>query len=335
MAYLLQELATHVSAELIGDADCEISKLNTLQLAQKGDIAFLANRRYTPQLANTQASAVILNKANKDKANTNCLITDDPYLAFAKIARLLHPAKEKNIGIHASAVIGDNCQIDATACIAANVFIGNGVSIGANAYIGPNCVLEDNVSVGRESELVANITICSETEIYNRVRIHPGVVIGAQGFGMAKENGVWLNIPQVGKVIIHDDVDVGANSSIDRGAIDDTIIEKGVKIDNQVQIGHNCIIGEHTAIAGCVGIAGSATIGKRCMIGGAVGIGGHLSIADDTIITGMSMVPNSIKESGMYSSGIPVVENKKWRKNVIRYLNIENIFERIKKIEQK
>ena len=335
MAYLLQQLAEHVSAELLGEADHEIVRINTLQAATKGDLAFLANRRYVPYLKETKASAVILSKQDAEKANTNCLVVDDPYLAFAKIVRLFHPTKEFSAGIDASAVIGQNTIIDSTSKICAQVVIGDNVKVGSNTYIGPGCVIEDNVNIGDNNYFYANVTLCRDVEIYNRVRLHPGVVIGAEGFGMAKEKGVWLNIPQIGKVIIHDDVDVGANSSIDRGALENTIIEKGVKIDNQVQIGHNCIIGEHTAIAGCVGVAGSAKIGKRCMIGGAVGIGGHLTIADDTIITGMSMVPNSIKESGMYSSGIPVVENKKWRKNVIRYLNIDSIVERIKKLEQK
>lgn len=335
MSYRLEELANHVSAELIGDADCEITQLNTLQKAQKGHVAFLANRRYAPYLTETKASAVIVNRADADKVRTNCLVAEDPYLAFAKIARLLYPAKNNKIGIHSSAIIGEECNIASTASLSANVVIGNNVAVGANTYIGPNCVLEDNVIIGEEVNLVANVTLCHEVVIHDRVRLHPGVVIGAEGFGMAKENDAWLNIPQIGKVVIHDDVDVGANSSIDRGAIDDTVIEKGVKIDNQVQIGHNCIIGEHTAIAGCAGVAGSTTIGKRCMIGGAAAIGGHLSMADDTIITGMSMVPNSIKESGMYSSGIPIVENRKWRRNVVRYLNIDNIVQRIKKIEQK
>ncbi|HIF50107.1 MAG TPA: UDP-3-O-(3-hydroxymyristoyl)glucosamine N-acyltransferase [Thiotrichaceae bacterium] len=329
MAVTLGELSQISGTRLEGDADCEISAVNTLGLAKAGEISFLSNRHYAQQLPQTNASAVILSEDDFKNCPTNSLVSENPYLAYAKIANYLYPKVKLSDYIDENSIIGSDCKIDKSSYISTNVVIGNNVVIDAGVSIASGCVIEDNVIIGENTRLFANTTLCHSVVLGKNVTIHPGVVIGADGFGMAQENGQWLNIPQIGSVKIGDNVDVGANSSIDRGAIEDTIIASGVKIDNQVQIGHNVIVGEHTAIAGCSAIAGSTIVGKRCMIGGAVAISGHIQIVDDVIITGMSGVANSIKSPGVYSSGIPVTESKIWRRNIIRFKNLDAILKKI------
>jgi len=248
---------------------------------------------------------------------------------------LLYPEEVPDTGIHSSVVIGDNCTIAMSARIAAQVFIGANVQIGDNVVIGPGCIIENDVKIGADSRLMSNVTLCRKVIIGQRVRIHPGVVIGADGFGIANDNGNWLKIPQVGKVIIGDDVEIGANTTIDRGAIDDTIISNGVKLDNQIQIGHNVFIGEHTVIAGCVGISGSTRIGSHCAIGGGTGIAGHIEITDGVQLTGMSMVTKSIMAAGTYSSGIPVEPTREWHRNVVRYRQLDKLNDKLKQLEAK
>jgi UDP-3-O-[3-hydroxymyristoyl] glucosamine N-acyltransferase len=325
----LEELSQVSGARLEGDADCEIRAVNTLKMAKEGDISFLSNRHYAHQLPQTNASAVILSERDFKNCPVYSLVSEMPYLAYAKIANHLYPKIRLSGHINKNAVIGFGCDIDDSSYISANAVIGNNVVIHSGVSIGSGCVIEDNVEIGENTLLIANVTLRQDVVLGKNVKLHPGVVIGADGFGMAQENGQWLNIPQIGSVKIADHVDVGANSTIDRGAIEDTIIATGVKIDNQVQIGHNVVIGEHTAIAGCTGIAGSTVIGKRCMIGGAVAISGHIEIVDDVIITGMSGVANSIKSAGVYSSGIPVTDNKTWRRNIIRFKNLDALFKKI------
>lgn len=329
MSATLGELSKVSGARLEGDADCEISVVNTLSMAKEGEISFLSNRHYAHQLPHTNASAVILAEEDLKNCPTNSLVSDTPYLAYAKIANYLYPSVKRSDYIDKSAIIGSDCKIDNSSFISANVVIGNNVIVGSGAYIGAGCVIDDNVEIGENSSLLANVTLRHDVVLGKNVTLHPGVVIGADGFGMAQENGQWLNIPQIGSVIIGDNVDVGANSTIDRGAIEDTVIADGVKIDNLVQIGHNVIIGEHTAIAGCTGIAGSTVIGKRCMIAGAAAISGHIQIVDDVIITGMSGVANSIKSPGVYSSGLPVTDNKTWRRNIIRFKKLDEILKKL------
>ncbi|MBL1142352.1 MAG: UDP-3-O-(3-hydroxymyristoyl)glucosamine N-acyltransferase [Proteobacteria bacterium] len=325
----LADLAKICGARLEGDADCEISAVNTLSKAKHGEISFLSNRHYAHQLNNTNASAVILAEEDLKNSPTNALVTATPYLAYAKIANHLYPRVKYSGNIDGNVIKGADCKIDETSFISANVVIGNNVSVGSGTYIGPACVIGDDVEIGENSTLHANVILQQDVVIGNNVTLHPGVVIGADGFGMAQENEQWVNIPQIGSVRVGNNVDVGANSTIDRGAIEDTVIADGVKIDNQVQIGHNVIIGEHTAIAGCTGIAGSTVIGKRCMIAGAVAISGHIQIVDDVIITGMSGVANSIKSPGIYSSGLPVTENKIWRRNIIRFKKLDEILKKL------
>ena len=329
MPATLGELSQVSGARLEGASDCKIASVNTIKRAKKGEITFLSNRNYAKDLLSTKASAVILSEDDLEKCPSYALVSDTPYLAYAKIANYLYPSAPRSYGIADSAVIGSNCKIDDSSTISANVVIGDNVIIHSGVYIGPNCVLEDNVEINEGSSLVANVILCHKVIVGKKVILHSGVVLGSDGFGIAKSEEKWIKIPQIGSVIIDDDVEIGANSTIDRGAIEDTVIEKGVKIDNQVQIGHNVIVGENTAIAGCTGIAGSTIIGKRCMIGGASAISGHIRINDDVTITGMSGVSNSIKSSGIYSSGLPAVENKIWRRNIIRLKNIDQIIKKI------
>ena len=329
MPTTLGKLSQLSGAKIEGNSDCVIVAVNTLRLAKQGEITFLSNRRYAKELPQTKASAVILLEEDLQNCPTNALVSNTPYLAYAKIANYLYPSISKDSGVADGVIFGSNCDVDDSAAICANTVIGNNVTIGANSYIGPNCTLDDNVKIGVNCNLASSVTVCHGVTIGKNVILHPGVVLGSDGFGLAQDKHEWIKIPQIGSVVIGDNVEIGANSTIDRGAIENTIIENGVKIDNQVQIGHNVVIGENSAIAGCAGIAGSATIGKRCMIGGACAISGHIEITDDVTITGMSGVPNSIKLPGIYSSGFPITENRIWQKNIIRMKNID---QKIKKI---
>jgi len=335
MEYTLGEIAEITGARLDGDPSCKITRVSSLQTAGAGEISFLSNKRYARYLKNTKASAVILSAEDQHRCPVPTLICDDPYLAFTKILRHMQPGFSFTPGVHPSAVISEQCSVAASAFVGANAVIGENVEIAGQAYIGPGCVIGKDVVVGESTRLVANVTLCEGVKIGKRGLLHPGVVIGADGFGIVNDQGAWLKIPQIGTVLIADDVEIGANSTVDRGALADTVIEDGVKLDNQVQVGHGVKIGAHTAIAGCVGIAGSTVIGKRCMIGGMSAIGGHIELTDDVIITAMSGVSNSIKKAGIYSSGIPVTDNAKWRKNVARFKNLDEITRRLFKMEQR
>ena len=335
MVWTLEKIASEIDAKLVGEAEKVITGVGTLHNATDTDISFLANPKYRQYLKSTSAGCVIVSPADLAEVNTNALVIEDTYVAYAKVASLLYPEEKPDTGVHPSAVIGDNCSIADSARIAGQVFIGSNVQIGENAIIGPGCIIENDVVIKANSMLVANVTLCRKVIIGERVRIHPGVVIGADGFGIANNNGQWLKIPQVGKVIIGNDVEIGANTTIDRGAIDDTIISDGVKLDNQIQIGHNVFIGEHTVIAGCVGISGSTRIGSHCAIGGGTGIAGHIEITDGVQLTGMSMVTKSIMIAGSYSSGIPVEPTREWHRNVVRYRQLDKLNDKIKQLEAK
>ena len=333
MQYTLREIADEIDVELHGDPQCIITDVATLQNAGESALSFLANRRYYRYLNSTKAAAVILSEADQNGCPTNYLIAADPYLSFVKAVRFLNPDRSFNPGISDSAVIGVNSTISPSAFIGPNVVIGDNVNIGDNVYIGPGCVIGDTVIVGDNTTLTANVTLCQDVKLGRRVLLHPGAVIGSDGFGIARDKDAWLKVPQLGSVAIFDDVEIGANATVDRGAIEDTVIEAGVKIDNQVQIGHNVRIGEHTAIAGCAAIAGSVTIGKRCAIGGLAALSGHIDIVDDVTVTGMSGVSNSIKNAGVYSSAPSITDNKTWRKNVARFRKLDHFVRRMIKLE--
>lgn len=328
----LGELAKKIDAELKGDADCVITGIAALQSAQSGHLSFLNNTKYRHYLSNTQASAVILTEADFSLCSTNALVVEDPYYAYAQLAKEFSEEVNMPSGIHASAVVGKGCQIDSTVSIGANVVIGDRVRIGANTQISSGCVIGDDCSIDQDSFLWANVTLYYAVRLGARALIHSGAIIGSDGFGFANHKGVWHKVPQLGTVIVEDDVEIGANTTIDRGAIDNTIIEKGVKLDNQIQVAHNVQIGAHTAIAGCVAIAGSTKIGKYCMIGGGSCINGHIEIADGVMLTGMSMITHSIKERGVYSSGTGFMENRKWHKNVIRFRHLDELARRVQDI---
>lgn len=334
MDITLQELARRLNGELHGDQDCVIHGLATLQNATAGTLSFLANRSYRKYLAATQAAAVILAREDLEACPVAAIVMDNPYLGYARAAAILHPPPATAAGIHPAAVVGEHCVIDASAAIAAHAVIGDGVSIAANVVIGPGCVVGHGCSIGEASRLLANVTLCHEVSIGKRALIHPGVVIGSDGFGLANDHGAWVKVPQVGSVRIGDDVEIGANTTIDRGALEDTVLADGVKLDNQIQVAHNVSIGEHTAIAGCVGIAGSARIGKSCSIGGGAVILGHLELVDNVHVTAMSLVTKSVTAPGLYSSGTPLEPNAQWHRNFARFRRLDEMYRRLQSLEK-
>ena len=335
MGFSLGELAQQLGAELHGDADCEVFRVATLERAQPGDLSFFSNRRYKSQLLCTRASAVILAPADAPACPVASIALENPYLGYARAAALLSPSLEAPRGIHETAVVASDACVAPSAWVGPQAVLESGVAVGERVVIGPGSVVGRDSKIGPESILVANVSVCHRVTIGARVLIHPGVVIGADGFGLANDDGVWEKVPQLGGVRIDDDVEIGANTTIDRGALEDTVIETGVKLDNQIQIAHNVQIGANTAIAGCVAIAGSVRIGKRCTIGGAAAIGGHLELADDVHITGASNVRKSIKEPGIYSSGMAVQDNKSWRRMHARLMRLEEMARRLKALEDK
>lgn len=334
MAITLGELAKLLDADLQGDAQVVIENLAPLNRALKGDLAFLANTRYRKHLHTTAASAVIISHADRETWRGNALVVADPYVAYAKVANLLCPKRQSPSGIHPTAIVDPTSQIHQTAFVGAYCVIGANTTIAANAELGPHCIIGDNVTIGEAVRLVARVTILEKSQVGKRALIHPGVVIGSDGFGLANDQGVWLKIPQLGRVVIGDDVEIGANTTIDRGALENTVLEDGVKLDNQIQVGHNVVIGKHTAIAGCVGIAGSTKIGSHCAIGGGVGVLGHLEIADHVQITAMSLVTKSIQAPGIYSSGTPLEPNQRWHKNFVRYKQLDEMAHRLRAVEE-
>lgn len=335
MTQTLGELATRFAADIQGDADCHITGVASLKSAQPGQISFFYDKHYADELALTKASAVILRPEHCELSKTACLVTENPQLLFARVANLFQHQADVESGVHPDATIAPSAQIDSSASIAARVVIGHDVKIGRNTVIGAGCIIGDGSVIGDDSQLEANVSICDNVQIGHRTLIHPGVVIGSDGFGLVNDAGKWLKVPQLGTVVIGDDVEIGANTTIDRGSLDNTVIEEGVKLDNQIQIAHNVHIGAHTAIAGCVGIAGSTRIGRCCGIGGGVGITGHLEITDNVQVTAMSLVTQSITEPGVYSSGMPLQANNKWHRNFVRFGQLDDMAKRLKKIEKK
>ncbi|MDO8207233.1 MAG: UDP-3-O-(3-hydroxymyristoyl)glucosamine N-acyltransferase [Gallionella sp.] len=334
MSYTLAEIAARIGGRVLGDAGVRISQINTLERADSSQISFLTNSKYHAQLASTNAGAVILGEADADATGLPRIISANPYAYFAKVSALLNPFPQTLPGVHSSAVVGEGAQIDPAASIAAMAVVGRGVIIGAHSVIGEGCVIGDNVVIGRNARLYPRVVIYHGCVIGDNLIAHSGVVIGADGFGIAMDEGHWIKIPQIGRVVIGSDVEIGANTTIDRGALDDTVIEDGVKLDNQIQIAHNVRIGAHTAIAGCVGIAGSTTIGKYCQIGGSAGILGHLKIADNVVIAAFSLIGKSIREAGSYAAIFPFSKTDDWRKNAVHLRHLDDMAQRIKRLEQ-
>ena len=323
------ELAQRFALSVRGDGSARVHGVATLANAGNGQLAFLANPRYRSQLAASQASIIVLREEDAAAAPNTALIARDPYTTFAKIAALFESRPAHAAGIHPSAAIDPHASIAASACIGPFVVVGANSRIGEGCVIGPGCVIGEDCEVGAGSELGARVTLVTRVRLGQRVRIHPGAVLGADGFGLAMDAGHWIKVPQLGGVVIGDDCEIGANTTIDRGALGDTVLEEDVRLDNQIQIGHNVHIGAHTAMAGCSAAAGSAKIGRYCLIGGAAGVLGHLEICDKVTITAMSLVTHSIREPGEYSSGTPLTDNRTWRKNAARFKQLDSLARRL------
>ncbi|MBT8130523.1 MAG: UDP-3-O-(3-hydroxymyristoyl)glucosamine N-acyltransferase [Gammaproteobacteria bacterium] len=335
MPYTLFELADHTGARLSGSGDVTIDKVADITSGEKGSIVFASNERYRKHLKTTAASAVIIPEEISQDCEKPALVTENPRLAFSRIALLLNPLPVVEPWISPHAVIAEDADIDPSARIEACVVIQSGVTIGPGTWISAGCVLEQNVRIGANTRLFANVTIGEGCRLGDNNILHSGVVIGADGFGFLWDRDAYMKVPQLGSVQIGNDVEIGANTSIDRGAIGDTVIENGVKIDNQIQLGHNDHVGEHTTMSGHCGIAGSVKIGRKCVIGGGVGIGDNLEITDNVVLAGRSNVANSIKAPGMYASVIPAVEVSKWRRILARIKQLDELAKRVKALERK
>jgi UDP-3-O-[3-hydroxymyristoyl] glucosamine N-acyltransferase len=333
--FRLAEIAGRLGGEVVGDPAVEVRGVATLRGARAGDLSFLVQSKYRPELVATRASAVIVPPAERDATTLPRIVCRDPYAYFARVTQLFNPPAPVAPGVHPGAIVAPDARVAASASVGAGCVLESGVTVGERASIGAGCFIGAGSAIGADTRLQPGVVVYAACSIGERALVHSGVVIGADGFGFAPENGRWVKIVQTGRVVIGDDVEVGANTSIDRGAVDDTVIEDGVKLDNQIQIGHNCRIGAHTAIAGCVGVAGSTTIGRHCMIGGAAMIGGHLSIADRTVIAGGTVVTKSIERADTYASVIPATEVREWRRTVALMRGLARMSERIRDLERR
>jgi UDP-3-O-[3-hydroxymyristoyl] glucosamine N-acyltransferase len=333
--YTLGELAQRLQLQLQGDAQLRIAGVCSLDPGKPGCLSFCVNARLYPQLANSAAAAVVIGLRDGQKFSGNALLAKDPALAFARITALFDSSRQFTPAMHPSAVVEPGAEIGAGCWIGPQAVIEAGARIGENSFIGPHCLIGRNAFVGPGSRLEARVHVGRGCRLGARAQVNPGAVIGSRGFGLARSPEGWVEVPQLGVVSIGDDVEIGANTCIDRGALDDTVIGNGVKLDNLIQIAHNCRIGSHTAIAACVGIAGSTVIGSRCLIGGAAVINGHIQIVDDVVILGKSMVTKSLTEPGVYGSGLPVQPAREWRREVARIHRLPQVEQRLKQIENK
>lgn len=333
MAYRLSELAGLTGSKLVGD-DCLIAAIAEISSAGAGDIAFISNAKYAGHLADTHASALIIKAELLADCSVSALVTDNPRLVYAKVANLLYPPVSVVPGISVDAIVSESANIDDTASVAAGAVIATGVRIGAGTQIGAGCVIEDNAIIGANTRINSNVTVGYSCEIGHDCIIHSGVVLGADGFGFVKDGDAFLKIPQIGAVQIGNNVEIGANTTIDRGALENTVIGDGVKLDNQIQIAHGVTIGANTVISSATAIAGSTHIGSGCLIGGLVGIVEHLNITDNVVITGRTMVTRSITQSGSYSSSTPMDTTENWRKNSARFRRLDELARRVAKLEK-
>ena len=328
----LDEIVARLGGTLVGDGSVLVKQVGTLSAAKEGEIAFLSNPKYRRQLATTSASAVIVPPQAADDTSLPRIVHPNSYAYYARVTALLNPPAERPAGVHPQASVSS--AVPDSASIAAGVVVGERVTLGEGVVLFPGVVLGDDVYVGDDSVLYPNVVVYDRCVIGRRAVIHAGAVIGSDGFGFAKEGAAWLKIPQIGRVIIGDDVEIGANTSIDRGALDDTVIENGVKLDNQIQIAHNCRIGENAAMAGCVGVAGSTRIGARSTVGGAGMIIGHLDIADDVHISAGTMVTKSIGKPGQYTSIYPLEAHEDWLHNAAQIKRLSKLAERVAELEK-
>ena len=333
--FSLQQIAERVGGRVDGDGGYQVSGLGTLESADASLLSLYTSTRYQQQLSATQAGAVLISGEHRDQTGLHAIVVDDPYAAFAQLTHLFDRNSTVTPGIHPSAVVAATASIAEGVQICANVVIGERTVVEAGCYIGANTVIGERCVVGEASRLNPNVTLYSDTVLGQRVLIHSGAVLGADGFGFAPYQGTWFKIAQLGAVIVEDDVEIGACTTVDRGALDNTVLRQGVKLDNQIMVAHNVEIGEHSAVAACVGIAGSTRIGKGVRIAGGAGLAGHISIADNSYISGMAMVTNSVKEAGSYSSGTALEPTASWRRNVVRFRQLDQLVGRVKELEKK
>jgi UDP-3-O-[3-hydroxymyristoyl] glucosamine N-acyltransferase len=333
MSATLSELADRFGCALHGPAAARVTRVGTLTGADASAVAFLANPLYRSALASTRAGAVILAEHERVHCPVPALVAENPYAAYARVAEFLHPLQTVMPGIHATAAVAPDAVVAPTAEVRAHVSIGSGCNIGDGCLIGAGSVLGANVQVGAHTRLDSRVTLLDDVRIGRRCLLHAGVVIGSDGFGFARDREGWIKVPQVGSVTVGDDVEIGANTTIDRGTIEDTVIGDGVKLDNLIQIAHNVHIGAQTVIAAMSGIAGSTRIGQRCMFGGAVGIAGHVEICDDVMILMRSAVTRSIRKPGTYSSCLPAEEAGHWRRNAARFNQLDRLVRRIRALD--
>jgi len=329
----LDEIVARLGGTLEGDGSVIVSQVATLSAAAAGQIAFLANPKYRQQLQTTRAAAVIVPPQYSAETPLPRIVYGNAYAYYARVVALLNPAPLRARGAHPTAVA--HSRVPPSASIGENVVVGAGVTLGENVTLYPGCVIGDGVAIGDDSVLYPNVVVYRDCVIGKRAVIQAGAVIGGDGFGFAKEGERWIKIPQIGRVVIGDDVEVGANTSIDRGALDDTVIGNGVKLDNQIQIAHNVTIGDHAAMAGCVGVAGSTKIGRRCTVGGAGMIVGHLDLADDVHISAGTMVTKSLREPGQYTSIFPLEAHGSWLRNAAQIKRLARLAERVAELEKK
>ena len=333
--YSLDEIAALLGGEVMGDGTTRVYQVATLAAAQSHHITFLSNPKYRKALEATRAGAIILDRENRDATEIPRIVCDKPYLYFAKLSAMLNPMPQAVPGVDESARIAASAQLAASVSVGPFVSIGQNVRIGEGSVIGAGCAIGDDVVIGADCYLYPGVAIYHACLLGDRVILHSGVVIGSDGFGLARENDRWLKIPQIGRAVIGNDVEIGANTTVDRGALDDTVIEEGVKLDNQIQIAHNVRIGAYTAMAGCVGVAGSAIIGRHCTVGGGAIILGHLEIADHVDISASSLITKSIREPGTYTSALPFSAHSQWLKNAAHLRHLDAMADKMTKLEKR
>ncbi len=334
-SYSLREIVARLGGEIVGDPATTVKRIAAIETATPDSITFVASERYAAQLAGSRAGVVIVRESMRGVTDRPRVVCSNPYAYFARVSDLFNPAPGARPGTHPAAVVDPSAAIAPDAEIGPFVVVGRNVRIGAGSVIGAGCFLGDDTNVGRHARLSANVTVYHRCSIGDRVILHSGVVIGADGFGFAMDGGRWVKVPQIGGVVVGDDVEIGANTTVDRGAIEDTVIEDGAKLDNQIQIGHNVRIGAHTAIAACTGIAGSTKIGRHCRIGGASGIAGHIEIADNVEISAYTAVTKSIKRPGRYTAVYAFEPHDQWLRNAVQLRHLGELAERVRKIEKK
>ena len=334
MNYSLEEIVARLGGELLADVPVLIAQVAPLERAAEGEIGFVAHLKYRKVLDVSKAAAVIVPPSLAQATNIPRIVTKDPYLYFARVAQLLNPERRPAPGIHPSAVVLS--ELPASVSVGALAYVGEGCSIGENVVIGPGCVIQPGCHVGENSLLHARVSLYAETHLGTHCILHSGCVLGSDGFGFArKPDGSWEKIPQIGRVILGDWVEIGANTTIDRGALDDTVIESGAKLDNLIQVAHNCKIGENAALAGQVGMAGSSTLGKRVMVGGQAGIMGHIEVGDDIVVSARSFISKSVAERGVYTSAIPSQSHQEWLRNAVHFKHLDEMADRIRALEKK